>query len=254
MEKQGKSRKSTSWEPVAPWYKGIVGDEGHYFHKQIILPGVKRLLKSSESVLDLACGNGILSRQLLPSIQYHGIDLSPSLIKEAKQNTKSTTHSFSVADITNPLITPAKAYSSAVCILAVQNLSEPKLAFQNAFNALVTKGIFIIVINHPCFRIPRQSSWQIDDVKKIQYRRIDRYMSPLEVPIQTHPGKSSTLSTLSYHHPLTDYVSWLNSAGFFIDTIEEWCSDKESTGKAARMENRARDEFPLFMAIRSIKL
>jgi hypothetical protein len=36
--------------------------------------------------------------------------------------------------------------------------------------------------------------------------------------------------------------------------MEEWTSDKVSVGKAAKGENRARAEFPLFMAIRAVKV
>jgi hypothetical protein len=45
----------------------------------------------------------------------------------------------------------------------------------------------------------------------------------------------------------------LKDAGFAIDVIEEWTSDKESEGRAARMENRSRSEFPLFLAIKAFK-
>ena len=95
-----------------------------------------------------------------------------------------------------------------------------------------------------------QSSWKIDPENKIQYRRIDKYMSPMKIPIQTQPSKGvQSTQTFSFHHPLSDYSRWLKDAGFVISMIEEWCSDKESDGGAAKMENRSRAEIPLFMAI-----
>jgi hypothetical protein len=36
--------------------------------------------------------------------------------------------------------------------------------------------------------------------------------------------------------------------------MEEWCSDKKSEGAAARMEDRARKEFPLFLTILASKV
>ena len=45
----------------------------------------------------------------------------------------------------------------------------------------------------------------------------------------------------------------LQQAGFVIQLIEEWGSDKSSVGSAARMENRSRQEFPLFLALKAIK-
>jgi len=58
---------------------------------------------------------------------------------------------------------------------------------------------------------------------------------------------------LSFHYPLSYFCDALKNSGFYIETVEEWCSNKTSTGKMATQENRARKEFPLFMAIVAIK-
>jgi hypothetical protein len=109
-------------------------------------------------------------------------------------------------------------------------------------------------MNHPCFRVPRQSSWGVDEQKKLQYRRIDRYMEPLKIPIQTHPGQGDkSPQTWSFHHPLSTYVEGLSKSGFVIEKIEEWLSDKLSTGGKAKMENRSRLEFPLFLTIYAVR-
>ena len=98
------------------------------------------------------------------------------------------------------------------------------------------------------------SLWGIDEAAKLQYIKINRYMTPMKIPLQAHPSKGQgSPTTISFHYPLSDYSKWLYEAGFVIDLIEEWISDKVSTGKTARMENRSREEFPLFLAIRAIK-
>ena len=108
----------------------------------------------------------------------------------------------------------------------------------------------MLVLNHPCFRIPRQTRWDIDEPNKTQYRRIDRYMTPLEIPVATHPGHGArSETTRSYHLPLSEYSRMLCGNGFVIEKLEEWISEKHSVGEAAKMENRARKEFPLFLAI-----
>ncbi len=248
------SAAKTSWEPVQKWYHGLVGEEGHYYHRQIILPGVLRLLGQPKSVLDLGCGNGILARYLPKETHYMGIDAAPSLIKAAKKNDTVSNHQYLLADITKPFKLEAHRFSHATLILAAQNLEFPLKAFQNAKNYLEPGGKFILVVNHPCFRIPRQSSWEIDENKKIQYRRLDRYLTSLKIPIQAHPGKGElSPSSVSFHYPLSSFAQWLSEAGFAIDWMEEWCSDKVSIGKAAKMENRAREEFPLFLAIRAVR-
>jgi hypothetical protein len=133
-------------------------------------------------------------------------------------------------------------------------MEDPKAAFQNAADYLKSGGHLVVVMNHPCFRIPRQTSWKVDEEQKTQYRRIDRYSSPLQIPIQAHPSKGEQSGmTWSFHYPLAFYSQWLFEAGFTIELIEEWHSNKISTGKAAKMENRSRAEIPLFMAIRAVK-
>lgn len=248
----------TSWETSANWYDKIVGTKGHYYHQQVIIPGILRLLEMEKKVqpylLDLACGQGILARHLPKGMKYLGIDGSESLIQSAKKYALNSPHQFFVHDLTHSLDLPYKNFSHATCILAVQNLPQPTALFRTAYLHLRKNSPFIIVLNHPCFRIPRQSSWEIDEQKKLQYRRIDRYMTPLKIPIQTHPSKQESSQTWSFHFPLSYYTLQLKTAGFVLDQIEEWCSDRKSIGKTAIMENRCRQEFPLFMTLIARKL
>ncbi|MFI5333862.1 MAG: class I SAM-dependent methyltransferase [Chlamydiales bacterium] len=245
-----------SWETSSRWYDKIVGPKGHYYHQKVVLPGIMKLLNLNPGakVVDLACGQGVLARHLPKGVSYLGIDASPSLIRSAETAKVSPLHRFLTADLTKPLRLDQRDFSHATIILALQNISDPKQVLQNASHLLKEGGQLLIVLSHPCFRIPRQSSWQVDEAKKLQFRRIDRYLSPLKIPIQTHPGQGEkSPETWSYHHPLSSYSKWLEESGFVIELIDEWCSDKKSTGKTAPMENRCREEFPLFLAIRATK-
>lgn len=244
--------KSTSWQKASKWYQENVGEEGHYYHQHVILPNLLPLLDEKTTLLDLACGQGVLGRKTEVS-KYVGVDLAPSLIQYAKKNDKNRNHLYQVQDVTKPFDLKEK-FNTATCILAIQNF-DPLLPFmKNAHKHLETGGRFLIVMNHPCFRIPRQSSWGVDEPKKIQYRRIDRYLSPLTIPIKTHPGKPDETETISFHRPISTYVNVLNEAGFVVEQMDEWISNKESTGSKAKMENRAREEFPLFLFIKAKKV
>ena len=248
--------KNTSWSPVAKWYSGIVGEGGHYFHEHVILPRLKSLLdpKSGESVLDVGCGQGVYARTLPHNVDYTGIDVSKELIAEAKKLTKNAKHAYFVADSTKGIPVPSESFDHAVCILAIQNTKNGSLLIENTAKSLKKSGDFVIVMNHPSFRIPRQSSWGKDEAQKLEYRRINRYLSPLEIPINAHPGLSDSPMTWSYHQPLEYYVKAIKSVGMVITDLEEWTSDKKSVGKVAKGENRARAEFPLFLAIRAVKI
>jgi ubiquinone/menaquinone biosynthesis C-methylase UbiE len=219
-----------------------------------VLPNSLRLLnlKAENSLLDLGCGQGVLERSLPRGVRYAGVDASSSLIQSARKKSKQP---FYIADITQPLPIKEAPFTHATLILVTQNLEHPQAAFKNAYDHLKPQGKLLIVMNHPCFRIPRQSSWGVDEPKKLQYRRVDLYMSSLKIPIQTHPGKKEDSSlTWSFHHPLSFYFKALSETGFVIQTVEEWISDKKSTGGKASMENRSRKEFPLFLALLATKL
>jgi ubiquinone/menaquinone biosynthesis C-methylase UbiE len=261
--RMGRNSKDTSWQRVAPWYNRITDQgQGHYYHQHVVIPNVLRLLDltdqpltSNLKLLDLACGNGVLANALPKNLEYTGIDIAPSLIKEAERTDRNPKHSYLVADITNLSNFPnlPNTFTAATIILALQNIRDPVSVLNNVSKLLVVNSKLIIVLNHPAFRIPRQSSWGIDESKKTQYRRIDRYMSPMEIPINMNPSDRNSAVTMSYHFPISFYSSILRDSGFLIETIEEWTSDKESEGRTAKMENRSRSEFPLFLAIKAIK-
>ncbi len=244
-------RNETSWEAVSNWYDDLVGEKGHYYHEQVIFPALAPLLALNEKsrLLDLACGQGILSRVIPEKTTYLGIDAAASLIRAAQSHNKKKNATFLPADLTEPLVLKEEPFTHATIILALQNIAKPEMVLNLAAKALVKGGKLLIVLNHPCFRIPRQSSWGVDPAKKLQYRRIDSYLSPMQIPIQAHPGAKSSQTTYSFHLPLSHYTKMLRDAGFQMMEMQEWTSNKTSQGAAAKMENRSRKEFPLFLAI-----
>lgn len=220
-----KPSRDTSWHKVGKW-------NNTYFEDHLIGPGVLRLLAlhANDALLDLASGTGWLQRKIPKGVRYVGYDVVRGV------------------DVTKPLPTP-ETFSHAVIILALQNIEEPDRVIKNTADHLKKNGTLVIVLNHPAFRIPRQSSWGIDENSKIQYRRENIYMSPLKIPITMHPGLGHGPLTWSFHQPLSAYTKMLADNHFVIENIEEWTSDKESVGSAGKMENRSRAEFPLFLAI-----
>jgi len=256
-----KGKGSTSWQEASKWYGKLTEEGGHYYHQQVVIPGVLHLLnfKSetedvSESLLDLACGNGVLASYLPAGVEYLGLDMASDLITQAQRQDHSKNHRYLLADVTKALPVKEK-FTHAAIVLALQNIRSPQRVLFNVRDSLVEKGVLVIVFNHPCFRIPRQSGWGIDEKQKLQFRKVYKYMTTMEIPIITNPSlgqRSST--TLSFHRPLSLYIKMLKNAGFAVVDLEEWTSDKASVGKAAKMENRSRAEIPLFLTIKAIKI
>ena len=249
-------RKPTLWDQASRWYDSLVGMSGSDYHQTIVMPGVLKLLelKPGRRVLDLACGQGVFSRFLLEKkINPEGLDSSEELLRMARSRSIKLIP-YHLGNAGDAKVLNGQEFDGIACLLAVQNIEKIEPVFQNVARWLKPKGKFVMVLTHPCFRIPRQTHWGWDEDKKIEYRRVDRYANEMKIPILTPPFVDKVNYTLTYHRPLQSYFSALLKAGLYVDSLEEWMSNKESaSGKRSRGENRARKEVPLFMAIRAVR-
>ena len=238
---------------MADWYDGWVGDKGSIHHTKLAIPAVMELLKvkPNEKVLDIGCGQGVLA-QYIVSAQglYTGVDVSEQLIKIAK-NRKLENANFLRGDARRLNLS---GFDAAVMLLSIQDMDPLDQAIASAAKALGTRGRLVIFMNHPAFRIPRQSGWGWDEGRKLQYRRIDRYLTPLAVPMKAYSSQQTGV-TISFHRPLQSYVNTLNDYGFVIDRMLEIPTYKVSQpGPNARAENLSFREIPQFLAIRAKKV
>ena len=252
---ESSSKKNiTLWDQASRWYDSLVGSQGTDFHKDIIMPGVYNMLnpKKGDRILDLACGQGVFSRFLhKKGIRVEGLDSSAELINRAKSRSNSSIR-YRVGDVANSENFAKDRFNGMACLMAIQNIKNINALFENAAIGLKSQCCFVVVMTHPCFRIPRQTHWGWDEEKKLEYRRVDHYLSETDVPILTPPFANKDSYTLTYHRPLQSYVVALSKAGFALDGLEEWISNKKSQpGKRAKAENRSRKEIPLFLALRA---
>ena len=252
--KKPEKKELTLWDQASRWYDSLVGSQGTDFQKDIIMPGVLRLLDvaKKDRVLDLACGQGVFSRYLSQKgVNVEGLDSSSELLKYAQTRSGSAIL-YHVGDATDVKNFKEDTFDGIACLMAIQNIEKMDLLFKSACRWLKPGKCFVVVMTHPCFRIPRQSHWGWDEEKKLEYRRVDHYLSETNVPILTPPFADSKSFTLTYHRPMQSYVSALVKAGLSVDAMEEWISNKNSLpGKRSKAENRARKEIPLFLALRA---
>lgn len=256
VDKKEPNRTTTSWGNVADWYDNTIEREGSY-QRDLILPNLLRLvsIKPGEKIIDIACGQGFFSRELAKAgATVRGSDISPELIDIAREKSKG----FKIDYFTAPADRlPAKEgeFDKASIVLALQDIENLAGVLSEAGRVLKKDGELFIVINHPTFRIPKRTSWGFDEKTGIQFRRIDEYMSETRVKIEVHPGKNKIDTTTYFHRPLQTYFKVFQKAGFAVSRLEEWVSGKQSeAGPRANAENKARREFPMFMALVAKKI
>jgi len=249
-------KKDTSWGAVAEWYDKVVYDEDSY-QNRVILPNILRIVAPEKGmrVLDLGCGQGFFSHALSAKGAYvTGVDVSPELINIAKVRAGHN-EEFHVAPSDMLHAWKDSTFDAVSIILALQNIERMAQTLREASRVTKKGGKLVIVLNHPAYRIPGESSWGHDEKIDRQYRRVDSYLSDSKREIDMNPGSAGGQKTVSFHRPLQGYSKSLANAGFAILRIEEWISHKESErGPRKVSEDRARREIPLFMCLECIKL
>lgn len=246
--------RNSSWGNVAKWYDRKVKVKGHFFHENSLLPRVTELLTrlAVQSLVDLGSGQGVLERAIPSNIRYLGLEISPELITQARRMSRSKNPQFVSADLGKPLKNDHGKFDAAISMLALQNIENYQTFFQNAGRLVNPEGHIILVLNHPYYRIPRASGWEIFPGNKKQIRWVSNYLNEQKIPVSMTPGersRSKRLITWSFHVPLSSYISELVKNGFVITEMQEIASPKESVGRNALRENVAREEIPLFMIL-----
>jgi SAM-dependent methyltransferase len=160
-----------------------------------------------------------------------------------------------IADACQPGNWADASHDAAACLMAVHDVPDVAALFSNIAGALKPGGRAVMVFMHPCFRIPRQTHWGWDGDQKIQYRRIDSYGTPLEIPVTTHPGKGTGEQTAFHHRPLAQLLTSLGKCGLAVTACEELFSHRRSqaSGPFSKAEHRAAEEIPVFMALKAVK-
>lgn len=257
-------QSKTDWSNVADWYNDLVGTEGSEYQREVVHPGVLRLLGDvhGKRVLDVACGQGVLCRLLQSrGATVTGVDAARELIEAARKHAANAPSEnkidYYVGDARELLsLKPieGRTFDAMTCILAIQNFHPIQPLFHAAAKLLIPGGRFVVVMMHPAFRGPKESHWGWDDENVVQFRRVDRYLVPRKAPIYANPGKKDGNYTWTFHKPIEAFVQAAVKAGLFIDGLEEWPSHKQSQpGPRAAAENTARKEIPMFLALRCIR-
>src|SRR5438034_4218224 len=103
------------WGNVAGWDDQLVGESGSEYHREVVLPGVLRLLalQTGESAIDIACGQGVLCRILAErGMEMTGVDAARELIDAARQRGPDTIR-YDVADARELGFLPPARFTAA---------------------------------------------------------------------------------------------------------------------------------------------
>jgi ubiquinone/menaquinone biosynthesis C-methylase UbiE len=249
----------TSWERVATWYDGWVGDRGSAYHRELAIPAVLDLLRPipGESILDVGGGQGVLAPALVDAgAQVTVVDASAKLIAAARRrHGRLRDARFLVGDARRlPSVAGVEpgTFDAATFLLSIQDMDPLEEVVASVGWALRPASRVVLLMTHPAFRQPRHSGWGTDEGRKLTYRRIDAYLGEMAVPMKSLGGGPPTRS---FHRPIGAYVNALAEAGFATDALLEIpdLPPDRMPGRAARGDARANAEIPIFLGLRAVR-
>jgi SAM-dependent methyltransferase len=149
----------------------------------------------------------------------------------------------------------AGSYDAVTFLLSIQDIDPLDAVLRNAGDSLRPGGRMVFLMTHPCFRIPRQSGWGWDEGRRLRYRRVDRYLTPLTVPMKVY-GAGRRGATRSHHRPLQDYVEELTKFGLVVEKLREFPGPSGAVARRrhSTAERAANREIPLFLGLCALKL
>ena len=247
--------KPSGWDAVAGWYDGWVGKGGSHHHRRLAIPALLKLLDAQpgEEILDIGAGQGVLAPDIAKTgANYTGIDVSKRLLDYARQHHGEHGRFLEAdaAQLHQQSMMHADMFDAVTFLLSIQDMDPLEDVLRQTAWALKPGGRVVLLMTHPAFRIPRQSGWGFDEDRKLQYRRIDRYLTPLPVPMKQHQSGV----TISFHRPISEYVNTLAAVGLLTERMEEIPVGEDALKKnRTRAEKLADAEIPLFLALRARK-
>lgn len=113
---------------------------------QFIIQTLKSNLPPGAAVLDVGCGNGVISRELGDAgYNVYGIDVSENAIAKAKELNKLPNVNFDVISA-EQLVTQGKQYDAIICSEVLEHLKSPEDLLKTLHLSLTETGVLIVTV------------------------------------------------------------------------------------------------------------
>jgi 2-polyprenyl-3-methyl-5-hydroxy-6-metoxy-1,4-benzoquinol methylase len=144
------------WNANAEFWDQKMG-EGNLTHLNLVAPGTIRLLalRQGENILEIACGNGQLARQMA-RLGGHVLatDQSEEMLSRARAHPTPAAIEYRRLDATDPKALRrlgAHRFSAIVCSMALMDMSDIRPLAAGLRGLLTPGGRFVFSVTHPCF-------------------------------------------------------------------------------------------------------
>jgi len=222
------------WDELAAWRDYRMGEEGDLWHRAIIDPTFLRVIGPVRglSILDLACGNGYLTRRWARrgAARVVGVDRSEPTLAGARRRERDdpTGAEFLRRDSTHLAGLADASFDLVAANMALMDIRELDGTLREVARVLRPQGRLVFSIGHPCFDLDDRSEWLVERGRgprafwrETVWRKIRGYREERTLRVPWDVADGEIRWTTSYHRTLTTYSAALAAAGFAITRLEE---------------------------------
>ncbi len=230
-----------AWARMAEWYDAKQGDAGDLWHRTLIDPTFLRVVGDvrGRRVLDLACGNGYLSRRFARAgAKVVGVDASAPILARARAREEHEPLGivYHVADAADLRMLEDAGFDVVACNMAFMDMEDVEKPIRESARILRPGGRLVASLSHPCFDQGPTSTWLMERLFRTTNvsRKISRYREPFVDQIPW------------------EYARTLQEAGFLIRSLEEPAPTPEFLTKSGEGSYIA--EIPMQLVIEAVRV
>lgn len=235
---------SEAWEHEAENWARFARTPGHdHYYERLNLPHFLEILPPpGRRTLDLACGEGRLTRELARrGYPIVAVDSSPSMVRLAREHPDAP--EVIVADARH-LPFADREFDLVVAFMALHDLDDLPAAVSEAARVLTRGGAFCIAIHHP---FQTAGAFETSDADAA-FVVADSYLDPRRVQfVSDRNGIRMTFNQV--HRPIAAYAEAIEDAGLVIEVIREPAPSDKDVSLDASAERWRR--IPLFLHLRA---
>lgn len=220
-----------AWEANAEVWDARMGDEGNDFFNILCWPAMASFLDAQpgQSILDIACGNGLTSRRLARlGANVTAFDFSAELIRLAASRLNPDSRiAYHVIDATDQAALFAlgeQGFDSALCNMALFDMAEIEPLFRTLPKLLKPTGVFVFSLTHPAFNnastihVLEEEDYE-GEIKTSYSVKTSRYMTPFQARGLALRGQPKP--QMYFERPLQYYLDLGFQNGFVLDAFAE---------------------------------
>jgi ubiquinone/menaquinone biosynthesis C-methylase UbiE len=206
------------WSDIAGWYDDLVtaGSGAHETALRSLLGVLPDL--TGRAVLDLACGQGIVSRALAKAgvSRVVGVDSSEAMLDRARTHDVPAVVTYALDDAQVLGTQPDEAFDGVTCQLALMDIPDLDATLAAVRRVLRPGGWFAFVIGHPCTLVPDAVRTQLPDGRPAM--TVAGYF---DERFWRSANPNGVRRAGNHHRTLSTYLNALVRAGFRLDAVDE---------------------------------